>query len=144
MTLWLLQVRPKKDLQPSHVKAPKWKPAAGSSHTLHNWFCIGSNLSICKKKEIGWNVIVSKDSFCVGVEVLKKRGNILVLRRVKYLCDKRGIIGTSIMVAKLFHYSKSPKMMEIDHFLIYDISLRTIGVKSLKSFPQCNGPFYKD
>lgn len=34
----LLYVRPKKDLQPSHVKAPKWYPAAGSPHTLHNWF----------------------------------------------------------------------------------------------------------
>jgi hypothetical protein len=25
-------------LHPSHVKAPKWKPAAGSPHTLHCWF----------------------------------------------------------------------------------------------------------
>lgn len=25
-------------LQPSHVNAPKWNPAAGSSHTLHCWF----------------------------------------------------------------------------------------------------------
>lgn len=25
-------------LQPSQVKAPKWKPAAGSPHTLHSWF----------------------------------------------------------------------------------------------------------
>ena len=46
MTDWLLQVRPKKDLHPSQVKAPKWKPAAGSSHTRHSWFCIGSSLSI--------------------------------------------------------------------------------------------------
>ena len=38
ITDWLLQVRPKKDLQPSQVKAPKWKPAAGSPQTLHGWF----------------------------------------------------------------------------------------------------------
>lgn len=25
-------------LHPSQVKAPKWKPAAGSSHTLHSCF----------------------------------------------------------------------------------------------------------
>lgn len=25
-------------LHPSHVNAPKWKPAAGSPHTLHSWF----------------------------------------------------------------------------------------------------------
>lgn len=25
-------------LHPSHVKAPKWKPAAGSPQTLHVWF----------------------------------------------------------------------------------------------------------
>jgi hypothetical protein len=25
-------------LHPSQVKAPKWKPAAGSPHTLHSWF----------------------------------------------------------------------------------------------------------
>lgn len=25
-------------LQPSQVKAPKWKPAAGSPQTLHFWF----------------------------------------------------------------------------------------------------------
>lgn len=25
-------------LQPSHVNAPKWNPAAGSWHTLHSWF----------------------------------------------------------------------------------------------------------
>lgn len=30
-------------LQPSHVKAPKWKPAAGSPQTLQSWF-------ICNKK----------------------------------------------------------------------------------------------
>jgi hypothetical protein len=29
-------------LHPSHVKAPKWNPAAGSPHTRHNWF-------ICKQ-----------------------------------------------------------------------------------------------
>lgn len=28
----------KPTLQPSQVKAPKWKPAAGSPHTLHCWF----------------------------------------------------------------------------------------------------------
>ena len=33
---WLLLVLPKKDLQPSQVKAPKWKPAAGSSQTRHS------------------------------------------------------------------------------------------------------------
>lgn len=27
-------------LQPSHVNAPKWKPAAGSPHTLHVWFML--------------------------------------------------------------------------------------------------------
>lgn len=31
-------------LQPSQVKAPKWKPAAGSPQTLHCWF-------ICEKKK---------------------------------------------------------------------------------------------
>jgi hypothetical protein len=36
MTDWLLEVLPKKDLQPSQVKAPKWNPAAGSSQTLHS------------------------------------------------------------------------------------------------------------
>jgi hypothetical protein len=34
----------KHTLQPSQVKAPKWKPAAGSPHTLHSWF-------ICKKAQ---------------------------------------------------------------------------------------------
>ena len=28
-------------LHPSQVKAPKWKPAAGSPHTLHSWFILG-------------------------------------------------------------------------------------------------------
>ena len=51
MTLWLLQVRPKNDLQPSQVNAPKWNPAAGSSQTLHIWFCIGSKRSNYKKKK---------------------------------------------------------------------------------------------
>lgn len=32
-------------LQPSQVNAPKWKPAAGSPHTLHCWF-------ICNRKNI--------------------------------------------------------------------------------------------
>lgn len=27
-------------LHPSHVKAPKWKPAAGSPHTRHCWFMV--------------------------------------------------------------------------------------------------------
>ena len=47
ITDWLLQVLPKKLLQPSQVNAPKWKPAAGSSHTRHCWFCIGSIFSSC-------------------------------------------------------------------------------------------------
>ena len=43
ITDWLLQVLPKKLLQPSQVNAPKWKPAAGSSHTRHCWFDRGSS-----------------------------------------------------------------------------------------------------
>ena len=42
ITDWLLHVLPKKLLQPSHVNAPKWKPAAGSSQTRHCWFSNGS------------------------------------------------------------------------------------------------------
>ena len=83
MTLWLLQVRPKNDLQPSHVKAPKWKPAAGSSHTLHIWFCIGSSLSNCNRNEenlrlpvrkisspiyfIPWYLALARNPNCCGV-----------------------------------------------------------------------------
>ena len=48
ITDWLLHVRPKNDLHPSQVNAPKWKPAAGSSHTRHSWFCNGSIWSFCK------------------------------------------------------------------------------------------------
>ena len=50
ITDWLLQVLPKKLLQPSQVNAPKWKPAAGSSHTRHCWFCIGSIFSSCNDR----------------------------------------------------------------------------------------------
>lgn len=31
-------------LQPSQVKAPKWKPAAGSPHTLHCWFICNNDV----------------------------------------------------------------------------------------------------
>jgi hypothetical protein len=42
-TWYLSQTRLQLTLHPSHVKAPKWNPAAGSPHTRHNWF-------ICKNK----------------------------------------------------------------------------------------------
>ena len=46
ITDWLLHVLPKKLLQPSQVKAPKWNPAAFSSHTLLSWFSRQSTLVI--------------------------------------------------------------------------------------------------
>ena len=45
ITDWLLHVLPKKLLQPSQVNAPKWNPAAGSSHTRHCWLDNGSSWS---------------------------------------------------------------------------------------------------
>ena len=45
ITDWLLHVLPKKLLQPSHVNAPKWNPAAGSSQTRHCWLDRGSSWS---------------------------------------------------------------------------------------------------
>jgi len=53
MTLFKTQLT----LQPSQVKAPKWKPAAGSPHTLHVWFIckIGIKKSRVSKGLIHWS-----------------------------------------------------------------------------------------
>ena len=51
ITDWLLHVLPKKLLQPSHVNAPKWNPAAGSSQTRHCWLDRGSSGPVSWKEQ---------------------------------------------------------------------------------------------